>query len=89
LAPNSQLTDDMTWRDLRSVLDEELALLPDKWRQPLILCYLEGRTQDEAASQLGWSKSTLRRRLDDFSAVIPRFVCEPAWMRQAAATWRM
>jgi outer membrane lipoprotein-sorting protein len=32
---------------------------------PLILCYLEGRTQDEAAGQLGWSKNTLRRRLEE------------------------
>src|SRR5262249_9081751 len=31
---------------------------------PLVLCYLEGRTQDEAARELGWSLSTLRRRLD-------------------------
>jgi RNA polymerase sigma factor (sigma-70 family) len=56
--------DDVTWGELRPVLDRELSRLPDKWRLPLILCYLEGRTQDEAASQLGWSKSTLRRRLE-------------------------
>lgn len=57
--------DEVTWRELRTVLDEELARLPEKWRLPLILCYLEGRTQDEAAGQLGWSKNTLRRRLDE------------------------
>src|SRR5947209_6977038 len=32
--------------------------------EPLLLCYLEGLTQDEAATQLGWSLSTLRRRLE-------------------------
>src|SRR5205823_2560863 len=32
-------------------------------RAPLVLCYLEGRTQDEAARQLGWSLTTLRRRV--------------------------
>src|SRR5262249_60370003 len=57
--------DDVTWKELRSALDAELGALPEKWRLPLILCYLEGRTQDEAASQLAWSKSTLRRRLDE------------------------
>ena len=31
---------------------------------PLVACFLEERTQDEAAKQLGWSLSTLRRRLD-------------------------
>jgi RNA polymerase sigma factor (sigma-70 family) len=44
-------------------LDEELGRLPDHYRDPLLLCYLQGRTQDEAAAQLGWSLSTLRRRL--------------------------
>jgi WD40 repeat protein len=45
------------------VLDEELARLPEKFRAPLLACYLDGRTQDEAARQLGWPLSTLRRRL--------------------------
>jgi RNA polymerase sigma factor (sigma-70 family) len=57
--------DEVTWGELRWALDGELSQLPDKWRLPLILCYLEGRTQDEAASHLGWSKSTLRRRLEE------------------------
>jgi RNA polymerase sigma factor (sigma-70 family) len=56
--------DDLTWRELRSVLDEELAKLPEQHRAPLVLCYLEGKTQDEAARLLGWSKSTFRRRLE-------------------------
>ncbi len=55
---------DMTLRDLRRVLHEELRRLPDKYRLPLVLCYLEGRSQEEAAGQLGWSKGTLRGRLD-------------------------
>src|SRR6516162_8076074 len=62
-AGNSTRTDDGNGNDLRAALDAELCRLPEKLRQPLVLCYLEGRTQDEAASQLGWSKSTLRRRL--------------------------
>ncbi|MDB5311518.1 MAG: hypothetical protein JWO38_5720, partial [Gemmataceae bacterium] len=52
------------WDDLLATLDEELARLPDKYRAPLLACYLDGRTQDEAARQLGWSVSTLRRRLE-------------------------
>jgi RNA polymerase sigma factor (sigma-70 family) len=50
--------------DLLRVLDEELAALPDEYRSPLVACFLEERTLDEAAKQLGWSVSTLRRRLD-------------------------
>jgi RNA polymerase sigma factor (sigma-70 family) len=64
--------DDITWRELRSVLDEELRRLPEKYRAPLVLCYLEGRTQDEAAQQLGWSKTTFRRRLDSGRAALGR-----------------
>jgi RNA polymerase sigma factor (sigma-70 family) len=56
--------DALTWGELRSVLDEELGRLPARLRVPLILCYLEGQTQDEAARRLGWGKSTLRRRLE-------------------------
>jgi hypothetical protein len=53
-------------------LDAELARLPEKLRLPRILCYLEARTQDEAASQLGWSKSTLLRRLEEARTVLAR-----------------
>ena len=52
------------WDDVLAVLDEELARLPEKLRAPLLSCYHDGRTQDEAARQLGVSLSTLRRRLD-------------------------
>jgi RNA polymerase sigma factor (sigma-70 family) len=62
----------LTWAGLRSVLDEELGRLPPAWRAPLVLCYLEGRTQDEAARQLDWSKSTLRRRLERGRGLIQR-----------------
>src|SRR5256885_1825097 len=51
------------WRELRAVLDEELARLPERLRAPVLLCHLRELTQDEAARELGWSLSTLRRRL--------------------------
>jgi RNA polymerase sigma factor (sigma-70 family) len=64
--------EEITWTELRTVLDAELGRLPEKWRLPLVLCYLEGRTQDEAAAQLGWGKNTLRRRLDEARAALGR-----------------
>jgi RNA polymerase sigma factor (sigma-70 family) len=56
--------DAVTWGELRSVLDEELGRLPPAYRDPLVLCYLQGQTQDEAARHLGWSKATCRRQLE-------------------------
>ncbi len=55
--------DDMAWRELRGILDEELTHLPARLRAPLLLCYLEGLTQDEAARHLGWKKRTVKARL--------------------------
>jgi RNA polymerase sigma factor (sigma-70 family) len=50
---------EVAWRDLRPVLDEEVGRLPEKYRAPLVLCYLEGRTTDETAAQLGWPRGTV------------------------------
>jgi RNA polymerase sigma factor (sigma-70 family) len=49
--------------DLVGAIDEELDRLPDKYRSPVLAVHLQGRTQDEAAELLGWSLSTVRRRL--------------------------
>lgn len=62
----------LTWLEVQQLLDTELSRLPDKWRQPLILCYLQGQTQEEAARHLGWGKNTLRRRLDEARAALSR-----------------
>lgn len=55
--------EEVVWRDLRPVLDEEIHNLPAKYRRPFVLCCLEGRTNEEAAGELGWPVGTLFTRL--------------------------
>jgi RNA polymerase sigma factor (sigma-70 family) len=54
---------DMTLREARAVLHEELERLPALYREPLCLCYLEGKARDEAARQLGWPAGTFNNRM--------------------------
>jgi RNA polymerase sigma factor (sigma-70 family) len=56
--------DQMTGRELLAILDEELGRLPPRYCEPLVLCYLEGLTRDEAATQLGVPPSTLKSHLE-------------------------
>jgi RNA polymerase sigma factor (sigma-70 family) len=54
---------EVDWDDLRPVLDAELDRLPDKFRVPIVLCHLEGKTQQEVAELLGWPVGTVATRV--------------------------
>jgi hypothetical protein len=51
------------WHELRPVLDRELNSLPDIYREPVILCDVEGHTHKKAAQLLGCPEGTLSVRL--------------------------
>ena len=50
-------------QELEATVDEALRQVPERYRIPLLLCYLEGRTQEEAAEQIGCPLGTVRSRL--------------------------
>jgi RNA polymerase sigma factor (sigma-70 family) len=54
----------LTWHEVRGALDEELTRLPEALRAPLVLCYLQGLTRDEAAARLRCPLGTLKGRLE-------------------------
>jgi RNA polymerase sigma factor (sigma-70 family) len=83
--------EDLVWRDLRAVLDEEVNRLPGRQRDAVLLCYLEGRTNAEAAALLGCPRGTvatllararlrLRRRL--LSRGVAPAVLASAWLTE-------
>jgi RNA polymerase sigma factor (sigma-70 family) len=55
---------DIESRELRGILDEEIGRLPEKYRRPVVLCYLEGQTHEQAARRLRCTEGAVRGRLD-------------------------
>jgi RNA polymerase sigma factor (sigma-70 family) len=61
--PESEAGPQEQCRDMQPLLDKELNGLPEKYRLPILLCDLEGKTIKGAAQQLGWLQGTLAGRL--------------------------
>jgi RNA polymerase sigma factor (sigma-70 family) len=51
------------WDDRHAILHEEIDRLPERYRQPLVLCYLEEMTYRQAANHLRWSEGSTQGRL--------------------------
>ncbi len=49
--------------DDAEAVHQEVGRLSEKYRVPIVLCYLEGLTHDQAAARLGWPVGTVRSRL--------------------------
>jgi RNA polymerase sigma factor (sigma-70 family) len=70
--PRADRLEELTWQELRSALDEEVGALPEKYRAPVVLCYLEGKSYEQAARELGCPKSSLASRLARARALLRR-----------------
>lgn len=88
--------EERNWKDMETVLDQELARLPDKYRIPLVMCDLQGISGKDAAARLGWPEGTvsgrltrgreiLRQRMTRYVATITALSLAGLFARQASA----
>jgi RNA polymerase sigma factor (sigma-70 family) len=89
--PSAPATDDAFHFDVRPLLHEELSRLPGKFRDPITLCHLEGKSHEEAARLLRWPVGTvssrlargrqlLRSRLERRGVAIPTAIFSASWL---------
>ncbi len=64
------------WRQVQTLVDEELGRLPDKYRVPIVLCDLEGKTIKEAARHLDWPQGTVATRLSRGRTLLAKRLCK-------------
>ncbi|QJW93338.1 RNA polymerase sigma factor [Frigoriglobus tundricola] len=73
--------------DLAAALDDELTRLPDRLRDPIVLCLVLGQTHEQAAAELGGSTRTLRRRLERAKSVLRARLARRGSRRRSRRRW--
>ena len=72
------------WNALQLVFDEEVIRLPQKLRVPVVLSYLEGKTNEEVAELLHWSLGKVKRRLSRARELLPSRLMQRGMAASAA-----
>jgi RNA polymerase sigma factor (sigma-70 family) len=62
--------DDLSWAEVRRVVHEELAGLGERYRVVIVLCDLDGLTQERAAAGLGLTPAAVKKRLERGRAML-------------------
>jgi RNA polymerase sigma factor (sigma-70 family) len=84
-APAVGAADDLVWRDLRPVLDEAVAGLPERYRAAFVLHYLQGVRVEEVARRLGCPRGTVATRLTRARALLRKGLARRGVSLTAAA----
>src|SRR5262249_27058895 len=82
-------SEELIRQELRDIFDEELGGLPEKYRAPVVLCYLRGMTYEEAGRQLGCPKGTVSTRLTRARQLLHQRLAARGrgWSAGSLATW--
>lgn len=71
-SPALEVVPDHPRSEAWAILSEEIARLPETYRAPVVLCYLEAMSYQAAAASLGLTEGTVRGRLSRAAAQEPR-----------------
>jgi RNA polymerase sigma factor (sigma-70 family) len=94
--PAAESTPAWMWQEVRALLDDEVNRLPAKYRLPFVLCHIEGKTNEQAAEQIGcprgtvlsrlaWARERLRGRLTRRGLTLPAGLVTTVLAEQAVA----
>ena len=61
--PSADPAEELSWREVQAILDEEIDQLPETYRSVFVLCHLEGLSREETAQRLGLKEGTVSSRL--------------------------